>query len=342
MGYLATYWKNIINFNPVRDRVIKGLRESNTSEKDLAALCVLYLNEAGHKMANTLLSRFYSRVLENKENAIDDFILACKVVASFFTLWRSTSSNAGLDSVYRQILRGDPNENILSLAYKGDEANLTVDILKSYLRKALEQKRVLDELNWKNKAKQYLGYNQAKVVCKFVLFLAFHDSILDADEPGLMKIGIQGTSPMLKSTEWVSEDFKTIEHIAPQQPPADSDWDNDIYENDDQQRIGNLTLLPTDINSSAGNRRWIEKWIYYRHLAETDPENLRVLEEEASRYGFNLAPETIEKLMNTSYKHHIEPIVRLGAQGSWNKELIEKRTTRICDIVWERISGWLI
>jgi hypothetical protein len=35
------------------------------------------------------------------------------------------------------------------------------------------------------------------------------------------------------------------------------------------------------------------------------------------------------------------PIVQLGATGQWDKSCVEKRTERICDILWERIYEWL-
>lgn len=111
--------------------------------------------------------------------------------------------------------------------------------------------------------------------------------------------------------------------------------------NDDYEQIGNLVLLPTEINSSASNKMWIEKWIYYRHLAETDPENLTALKQEAKNNGVNLKDSTINLLKKTSHKYHILPIVELGATGQWDKSFVEKRTERICDILWERLNAWL-
>ena len=121
----------------------------------------------------------------------------------------------------------------------------------------------------------------------------------------------------------------------------DSHWDEALYENDDYEQIGNLTLLPTPINSSAGNKKWLEKWIYYKHLAEKDFDNLANLEKEAKDNGVNLNKDTIKLLKNASYQDHIQPIVQLGKKGEWNKSFVEKRTERICDILWERMNKWL-
>ncbi|WP_409571752.1 hypothetical protein [Kouleothrix sp.] len=62
---------------------------------------------------------------------------------------------------------------------------------------------------------------------------------------------------------------------------------DEIYRSGDEQRVGNLTLLPVEINAKAGNKQWVQKWIYYRHLAETDPSLLGSLEREARKRGFN-------------------------------------------------------
>jgi len=39
-----------------------------------AALCVLYLKDAGHKMANTVLSRFYALAIRKEQNADSEFV----------------------------------------------------------------------------------------------------------------------------------------------------------------------------------------------------------------------------------------------------------------------------
>nr|WP_263012216.1 HNH endonuclease family protein [Laspinema sp. D2d] len=156
-----------------------------------------------------------------------------------------------------------------------------------------------------------------------------------------MKKGRKNSCSLLDPDQWVSTDFKTIEHVAPQNPDEPTNWDKHLYESDNWHRIGNLILLPTEINSSAGNKGWIEKWIYYQHLAEKDPDKLASLNEEAKNNGVNLNPSTLDLLKNTSYSHHVTPLVELGAKGLWDKSLVDRRTERICDILWERMHEWL-
>lgn len=341
MGDLATYWSDVLGFNPNRYTVIPRTEEAPEEDRKLAALCVLYLKAANHKMANTILSRFYSQVVRGKSNAENEFVFACKVIAAFFTLWRAALPNTGLDDVYRRLLR--IGETFGQMSWEGNPEALTVGNLKTSLTKELKDKGVWNKDDWMNKATQYLRYDNAKEVCRFALFVTSHDTIVDPDEPGLMKIGATGSRPYLDPAKWVADDFRSIEHIAPQRQrlTEDSLWDKELYENDDYQRIGNLTLLPIEINSSAGNKRWIDKRIYYLHLAETNPDNLAVLEKEAKDNNVVLAAETIDLLKRTPHKHHIAPIVQLTAEQQWDKALVEKRTLRMCEILWDRIRPWL-
>lgn len=335
MGNVATYYTDVLRFDPNQLTVLPGTDQAPEQDRKLAALCVLYLKDAGHRMANSILSRFYARILRDEPDAASEFVVACKAVAAFFTLWRAALPNTGLDDVYRQMLRAG------KMSWQGDPAALTATNLKFQLRASLNDKGVDDRQDWLSKATQHLRYDNVKTVCRFALFVTSHDTITDRDEPGLMKVGTAGSYSYLEPAKWVSKDFKSIEHIAPQTPPDGSEWDKKLYEEFDFQRIGNLTLLPTEINSSAGNKRWRDKRIYYLHLAETDLDNLEALKKEAEENGVELKEQTIALLKNTDHKHHIKPIVFLDTDGSWDKDLVDRRSRRMCEIVWDRLHPWL-
>jgi len=57
-GDLATYWVKAINFDLNKLAAIPETEGVPEPHRKQAALCVLYLKDAGHKMANTVLSRF--------------------------------------------------------------------------------------------------------------------------------------------------------------------------------------------------------------------------------------------------------------------------------------------
>lgn len=341
MSDLANYLNELLNFNPNESVAIAGTENVADKDKKIAALSILYLKDANHKMANTILSRFYSRILRKKENSDTEFVNAAKAVCSFFTLWRSALPNTGLDEVYRNLLRTDDHSGKMS--YDGDPENLTVTNLRARLKNALKEKDITDKGSWLSKATENLTYDKAKTICRFFLFVTAHNTIADSENPGLMKISAEGVSNYLEPNLWISKDFKTLEHIAPQKNklPEKSQWDSELYNDNEYQKIGNLTLLPVDINSSASNKSWLEQYVYYQHLSEQDPKKLKELAEIARNNGIDLKDATINLLQNTAHKHHIIPITQLTPEMMWDKDLVEKRTVRICEILWDKIYSWL-
>jgi hypothetical protein len=336
MSELAVYWTQVNQFDPNQAPALPGTGNVASADRQLAALCVMYLEDANHKMAHAILSRFYALVLRQLSDADTMFVQACKAVAAFFTLWRSALPNTGLDDVYRKLL-----DEHMSWEKCGEK--LSVSKLKEHLRNALQDSRrnIGSKAIWKTKAVQFLRYDNARQVCRFALFVTAHDAIPDTNEPGLMLRGTTGYCTYLTPARWRDQELKDIEHVAPQTVSQGGNWDPALYEEDNYQLIGNLTLLPTAINISAGNQGWIAKWIYYRHLAETDPTKFTALENEAQTHGVNLASPTVDKLKNATHAHHIAPLVQLGASGDWDKTLVNKRTERICDILWDRMYEWL-
>jgi hypothetical protein len=196
-----------------------------------------------------------------------------------------------------------------------------------------------EKTQWKTKALLNLRYDLAKPMCKFALFLSAHDTIPDSSSPGLMQVGVTGTRSYIDPRLWISPDFKTIEHVAPVK--GEGVWDNKLYESEKYQSVGNLTLLPGDVNSSAGNQAWGVKSIYYRHMAEKDPIKLSLLAQEASLAGVHLQAHTIDLLKNSTYSNHMESVVSVSSDMRWDYGLVESRSERICEIVWYRVAPWL-
>jgi hypothetical protein len=336
MAELAQYWQNVVQFKPNEQTTIPEIGTVTKKEREKAELCVVYLQSANHYMANAVLGRFYSLCLRNIDNADQSFVSACQAVAAFYTLWRSAFDNTGLDDVYRKLLQKE-------ITWNKNDSEIVPNALKNYFRQILKNKKIGTKEEWISKAINRLTYNEAKVVCKFALMISAEDTILDEEDVGLMKIGSENSySFYLNPHQWFSRDLETIEHIAPQQPPTDHNWDEELYKDESYEKIGNLTLLPININSSASNKTWIEKWIYYKHLAEKDPNKIEELRKEAETKGIKLKDETIDLLGKSSYSHHILPIIQLGSEKNWDKKIVDKRTKRICEILWERMwNQWL-
>ena len=154
-------------------------------------------------------------------------------------------------------------------------------------------------------------------------------------------LGREGSQNYLNIEKWNSQHLKTIEHIAPQK--NNGTWDDKLYEEhiEPYQTLGNLTLLPTDLNSSAGNKSWKEKLLYYQCVAEENIDKLNDIENTANNIGITLNESTIKMLKESKFNKHISSISTLTTDDNWSRDLVDKRTDIMLDIIWERISKWI-
>ena len=154
-----------------------------------------------------------------------------------------------------------------------------------------------------------------------------------------MKAATPNSSPFLKLEKWKSSDFQTIEHIAPEN--STGSWSETLYGLDKlYHSIGNLTLLPTAVNSSASNKGWKEKVLYYKHLSEQDPGKLIELANKAKTEGVVLSESTIKMLQKSNYSSHISHILN-GENLEWNDLLVKRRAKKILELLWDRVAPWI-
>jgi Protein of unknown function DUF262/Protein of unknown function (DUF1524) len=326
LGDYAEFYKTVwIDYQGINNQVLDKIASS--TEADLASMLLLFLKSSGHKMSITILGKLYKDVIDNEVNAVQNFVDGVKTIAAFYILWRSSRTNTGLDNVYRTFFKNRVDSN----------TSINIADLKSFFKKELDDAKD----TWMAKAMIELKYNKTDSICRLALLVSSHDTIPDNDNKGLMKIGARGTSNYLSLSRWLSKDLSTLEHIAPQN--GEGVWDEALYdiEKETVHSIGNLTLLPTKINSSISNRGWEEKYLYFKHLSEKDPEILNQLSEIASRLGINLKKETITLLQESNFHDHISHIVTLSKDDLWDAILVEKRAKRIIEILWARVSPWL-
>lgn len=327
MGNYAEFYQKWLKYDGKENSPFPGI--STSEDADVASMLILFLKDSKHKMAITVLGSLYELVIENGAASKDDFINVVKAVAAYYFLWRSAFSNSGLDSTYRDFFKKNKN--------------FTVETVKVYLRDVLKQRGIDTLESWKTKALNYLKYDTTgKDVIRLALLIAAHDTIPDDNNKGLIKIGRSGCSKYMSVSKWLSSDLKTIEHIAPQ-TNKEKAWDESLYDTHIEpfQSLGNLTLLPQDLNSSAGNKGWKEKLLYYQSVAEKDPAKINDIENRASVLGITLNSSTIELLKDSHFNEHLSSISLMTAEDAWNRDLVDRRSSRMLDIIWERISKWI-
>lgn len=302
-----------------------------SDDANLASLLILFLKASNHKMAITILATFFNAVIEGRDGAIQDFIDIAKAVGAYYFLWRSTSSNSGLDVTYRDLFK------------KMASKTITVSEVLNHFREELNRKGISTDSAWKEKARDNFRYKKAgKDVTRLALLIAAHDTIPDEDNKGMIKKGKKDCAKYLSLDRWLSDNLKTVEHIAPQTNKDDL-WDKNLYDThiESFQSIGNLTLLPQDLNSSASNKGWKEKLLYYKCVAEKDPEKIDKIVNNAKESNIVINSTTIDLLTNCEYNAHLSSISSMSAADIWDRNLVDRRTDVMLDIIWDRVSTWI-
>ena len=330
MGNYAEFYQNWLVYDGKNSIFFPKISLSH--DADIASMLILFLKSSNHKMAITALGSIYNHVINEEVYAQVNFTDTVKLIAAYYFLWRSAFPNAGLDATYRDYFKKLHTNNEKS----------TVNSLKDHFKSVLVDKDIHTKDKWKHKSKNYLKYKSAgNEVIKLSLLATAHDTIADDSNKGILKIGRANSSKYLCLSKWLCPDLKTIEHIAPQ--TNDGSWDEELYDPTElYQSVGNLTLLPSTINSSAGNRPWNEKLLYYKCLAEKDPTNIEQIDSIAQALGISLNQSTIGILQGSNFNQHVESITILSESDIWSKDLVEKRNDKVLDIVWERISPWIM
>lgn len=326
MGNYAVFYQNWLRYDGKDNTFFPNLGTS--VDADFASMLILFLKASNHKMAITMLASMYNNMIEGVAS-VTDFIDLVKIISAYYLLWRSTSSNSGLDVTYRDFFK--------------QNRDISIEKVKEHFKNVMSKKGISKFAEWKNKAKNYLRYDLAgKDVIRLALLISSHDTIPNEAHCGLMSIGREGCSRYLCVEKWMSSDLKTIEHIAPQ-TNKNKMWNGDLYtpQIEPYQSIGNLTLLPQDLNSSAGNKGWKEKLLYYKCVAEKDPIKIANIENKSKELCIELNMSTVDLLKNCKYNEHLSSISSLSYDDVWSKDLVDKRTDVMLDIIWERVSKWI-
>jgi hypothetical protein len=319
--------------------VITGLEAH--ADGEFASLLVQYLKDANSKLSAPILARFYSQALD-KGASFDDFIEAAKACAAFFTLWRSARSTSGLDEIYRKYFRGSKSQvKVGPHNWKDAPKAVSASDLKAYLSAVLTSEGIRDKKAWITGSERFLSYAELKTICRFVLFLSAHDRAPDKKNHGLTVAGTKGSCTMLTLTRWWAKDQKSLEHVAPQNPPPGHSWDPIIYTDGKVHELGNLLLLPADINKYVDNKGWSAKYLHYGHVGSRSKAELDALSADAKAKGINLSKKAIAVLAEAKYSCAVEPILTIGANGSWDAKLIDARTAQIKEVAWETLDAWL-
>lgn len=318
----------------------------SAADKEMALFCLAFVRDLNNSLTVPVLTRYLVEAESQNNPAL--FVEAVKAVTAFLVLRRgATGGTQGIDDDYRKLMshghaEGSDSRGPLKVGDSGVR-NAVPDIatFREYLRSYLEKMSsdFTDRTNWLQYFTQQpiyksTGYN----LCKFYLLCAEHYSRPDPETPGLIRRERNNReTDCLNLSTWESDEFGSIEHIAPDNPGQG--WESDIYENLTlKHSIGNLSLLPKDANAAIGNKPWATKRLFYRACAARTDEELQLALQDAQAAGMDFGPRTTTMLQNHQC---LSTVSNVAEVDTWNKEIIERRSQNIGELVWEVVAPWI-
>lgn len=330
------------------DEIPNGLRDPGLPDREEVAAVLALLRSNKNTLSIPLICRYWHAAQEHGDWT--QFSDAVKAIGGFMVLRRATTGGtAGIDSDYRALLKsGGPGDlgNPLSLQasnWTGDvpEINELRTNLRGYLGRS--PVNIGSREAWIRAVANRDIYQPAKVVAKFLLLAASHNTVEqkegDGGLPYLLEHARPRTRPILGHSEWTSEIFETVEHVAPQSPVNQGDWDSRLFEEPHHvHRLGNLTLIPRPENSEIGNERWERKRIFFRAFAADRNTDVDALIEEASVNGTSLG-QRAENLLRNGMRNPLS--VSVAAVHDWNRDVVDRRSRNLAELAWRRIAPWV-
>lgn len=310
-----------------------------SSGTDLDRLCLDVLRSTKHTIVSALLSRYYSEWKANSsEFRREEFMSVLRAVTAFWTLWRtSRPTTRSIDGVHRKLMMsGHAPSGLPPMARRvdGSQASLpaAAEVRKALLSILAVQGKIASEEDWIARVTTQHLYSTSQQLTRFILLCAHDDRIEDPDMPGLVKRGVPGCFRALTPVIWKSQ--YTVEHIAPQNPSSsDTSYDPNIHDQALTDRLGNLTLMPADLNDLVGNRPWPAKRNIYNVLSETDPE-ARITHIEKHLPGMGKKPLTV--LRSASYLPLCDFLDR-NTHPVFTSDYVLARGQRLAELAVERL-----
>jgi hypothetical protein len=317
---------------------------------DPAALCIRFLVDLAHTITAPLLAQYAAEVTAAKNDseacafAVSQFESVAMAVTAFTVLWRgSRTTTDRIDQVYRDLMsKGDPDLGIGGLARglrKGAPLP-TAATIQSILASKLKAERasggggIPGKQGWIDKAVIQPIYDVNVTLARFLLLVAFHDSV-DTDQ-GALVAGKKDSHPTLTFDAWIGDRYSSVEHIAPQS--RSKAWAADLYQDDEFERLGNLTLLPLNANQSLGDRPWDHKRSLFGALAAQTPEEANLILEQLKSSGVDLS-KIAGNIHSGKFLPHVRALSKLS--GEWNVAEVDARGRLLADLAWRRLAPWL-
>jgi hypothetical protein len=316
---------------------------------DPAALCLRFLVDFGHTITAPLLAQYAAAVgvikdPQERQQAVQRFCQVIQAVTAFTVLWRASRSTTDrIDQVYRDLMsKGSPDHGVPALA-RGKRADGPLpppSAIQAALVAKLKADRkqgganIAGKAEWIEKTITQPLWEVNLTLARFVLLVACHDVVEGAD--GSLTPGKEGVHTTLTCEAWLGTKFGTVEHIAPRSKAKG--WSADLYQDEEFERLGNLTLLPSNTNSSLSDRPWEQKKSLFAALSAKTEEDAKAILAKLKEEGVDVS-DIGATLYSGQYLPHVHAISQM--HGAWDLAAVDARGRQLADLTWQRLAPWL-
>jgi hypothetical protein len=307
------------------------------TEADRLSLEVL--RASNHVIVVPLLVRYFERAEQlGTAAAKRDFRAVVRAAAAFWTLWRSSrSTTSGIDDVHRSLIRvGLPATGLAPLARSSTPvAGLpSVKELRRAFRSLLNSKLgITDAASWSSLVNAQPIYDTTKILARYILVCAHDDGIYDTKAKGHLLRGASGTWRTRSLGVWNAH--YSVEHIAPQRKRStDTSYATALYDEGDINRLGNLTLLPPDLNGLVGNQTWPFKRDVFKMVSKTNPKQRVAALKKGNLYQLGAKSKTL--LESADFIPFCKFVARYPS-ATFDRAFVSARGRRLAELAWERL-----
>ena len=310
-----------------------------TMGTDADRLSLEVLRASGHVIVVPLLVRYYERAQQlGTPTSKKDLRAVVRAAAAFWTIWRSSrSTTSGIDDIHRGLIKSGLSVTSLPPLARATTplASLpSVKDVRAALRSLLSTKLgVTDAASWSALVNSQQLYDTARTLARYILVCAHDDAIKDPRAKGHPKSGAPGVWPTRRLDVWRAH--YSVEHIAPQRRRStETSYAAALYDEGDINRLGNLTLLPPDLNNLVGNRPWPFKRDVFKMVSKDSPA-ARV---KALKGGnlYQLSAKS-KKLLESAEFVPFSKFVAQYPAPTIDRAYVAERGRRLAELAWERL-----
>ena len=311
-------------------------------------LLATFLNDMNTSLALPILARYWNFDRPSFEER--EFLDVIRAIVSFLVIRRAaTGGTATIDSDFRSVMeevgasRSKAPKFGLCVGVRHTNSLLSLAELKNAFRTLLLLKlKSLNKERWIESVISNPLYSQSRTLVRFMILAAAHNALGSEEEPGLWtKKGVRTSESernFLSYETWLHSNYKTVEHIAPENPAANG-WQEKFYYDDRlKNSIGNLVLLPAKENSAFSNHSWLKKRTLYKALAEHTEVAQKSVIEEARKENLHIADSTSKLFQRSARLALLEP---LSSVEEWTEDIVLKRGRNIAALTWDVLRPWL-